>query len=185
MLLAVALAANAGADEYAAVRAKLETCAACHGPSGASTQPQYPILAGQQLYYLYVQLKDYKSGFRKNPIMGPLAATLETKEEMMAVAKYFSEQKWPDPVRPATPADARAHDRLNDTGGCMSCHLTRYEGNSRVPRLAGQHFEYLKNTMADFKSRVRGNMPDMSSLLETYSEADLTATAAYLASLKP
>ncbi len=29
-----------------------------------------PILAGQEFYYLYVQLKDFKSGLRKNAVMG-------------------------------------------------------------------------------------------------------------------
>jgi len=58
-------------DRFAPVRDKLQTCFVCHGENGVSTQPIFPILAGQEFYYLYVQLKDFKSGLRENPIMGP------------------------------------------------------------------------------------------------------------------
>ena len=52
-------------DEFAAVREMIQTCTACHGESGASKVPENPILAGQQYYYLYLQLKDFKSGARQ------------------------------------------------------------------------------------------------------------------------
>ena len=87
--LIVLAAFPAAADEYAAISEKLKLCAGCHGEKGASSNPEYPILAGQHLYYLYVQLKDFKSGFRKNDIMSPLAGDLE-KAEMLSLAKYFS-----------------------------------------------------------------------------------------------
>ena len=51
-------------DEYAAIRDKLEGCFACHGDNGASEDPQFPIIAGQHLYYLYVQLRDFEAGRR-------------------------------------------------------------------------------------------------------------------------
>ena len=46
----------AAEDEYAAVRDKLKACFACHGVNGAPQDPQFPIIAGQHLYYIYVQL---------------------------------------------------------------------------------------------------------------------------------
>ncbi len=51
--------------------------------------PEYPRLAGQHRDYLAKALRDYKSGARKNPIMGGMTAAL-TKEEIDNVAAYYS-----------------------------------------------------------------------------------------------
>ena len=166
-------------DAYAAVREKLESCVACHGENGASTRPEYPILAGQHLYYLYVQLKDFKSEYRKNDEMGPIAAELD-KAEMLTIAKYFSEQKWPNIGFRADPAIASKGETAAAAGQCVQCHLGGYEGYSRIPRLAGQHPAYLKKTMLDFKDKVRNNSPANSSLMISYSDADIAAMAEYL-----
>ena len=141
--LIVLAAFPAAADEYAAISEKLKLCAGCHGEKGASSNPEYPILAGQHLYYLYVQLKDFKSGFRKNDIMSPLASDLE-KAEMLSLAKYFSEQKWPGIGFRADPDKAAKGEMAAVAGQCVQCHLGGYEGNSRIPRLAGQYPKYLK-----------------------------------------
>ena len=170
-------------DEYAAaVRDKLQQCVACHGVSGASTQSQYPILAGQHQYYLYVQLKDFKAGRRADPIMAPLVATLE-KEEMQALAKYFSEQQWPPISYKADEGQVKLGLKVVNSGQCVACHLSGFEGNSRVPRLAGQHPAYLVKTMLDFKNKTRKNAPDKSSLFDTFSEEEIKAVAEYAASL--
>lgn len=66
-------------------------CFACHGPNGNSTIPQNPKLAGQHEAYLKKQLLDFKSGARKDPLMGAMAKPL-TKKQINALAKYFSEQ---------------------------------------------------------------------------------------------
>ena len=81
-------------DEFAPVREVIQTCAACHGENGASKVPENPILAGQQYYYLYLQLKDFKSGARASEIMGPLVQPLQP-EQMKLLAQFFSKQKWP------------------------------------------------------------------------------------------
>jgi cytochrome c553 len=72
---------------------KAETCAACHGPSGAKPMTDdYPILAGQPADYLEHALKAYKSGKRKNAIMAGMAAPL-TKQDIADLAAYFASQK--------------------------------------------------------------------------------------------
>ena len=50
------------------------------------------MLAGQHADYLVNALKSYKSGARKNAIMGGQAATLSAKD-MLDVAAWFSSQK--------------------------------------------------------------------------------------------
>jgi cytochrome c553 len=52
-----------------------------------------------------------------------------------------------------------------------------------VPRLAGQGRDYLAQTMADFRTRARGNNPGMSDLMIATATDDLTALAEYLAGL--
>jgi len=138
-LLLLAMPFTTVADEYAAVREKLKLCTTCHGPKGAKPQlPQYPILAGQEFYYLYVQLKDFKSGLREDPIMKPIASTLD-KQEMQALAKYFSEQNWPNIGHKASDEDIKVGKKVVHAGECVACHLGSFTGSSRIPRLAGQN----------------------------------------------
>ena len=127
--LIVLAALPAAADEYNAISEKLELCAGCHGKKGASNNPEYPILAGQHLYYLYVQLKDFKSGFRKNDIMSPLAGDLE-KAEMLSLAKYFSEQKWPGIGFRADPAKAARGERSSPMPPSLTGGNIRRSGTS-------------------------------------------------------
>ena len=160
----------------------LALCASCHGEAGVPTAPEIPILWGQEFYYLYVQLKDFKSGLRANEIMNGIAADLD-KETMQALAQYFSEQTWPR-IGYAAPAGAEAMALAAlDAGECFACHLGGFEGNSRVPRLAGQQLAYLERTFQEFKTKVRLNAPFMNTLLNTYSDDDIVAVAQYLAGL--
>lgn len=184
LLLALLLpaAATGSDDEFAPARATLQTCFACHGERGAAPLPQNPILAGQEYYYLYVQLKDFKSGLRKNEIMGPTVQTLQP-EELKLIARYFSLQSWPATSRAPDPAKAEIARAAVEAGECVACHLGDFRGNSRVPRLAGQTSDYLSRTMLDFKNRVRNNAPDKGALLATFSEQDLLSLADYLASV--
>lgn len=92
--LAFAPAASA-ADPVAGKQKVQEVCAACHGLDGLSAQfPDYPKLAGQHADYLAKSLRDYKSGARKHPVMGAMAAGL-TPKDIENVAAYFAAQGGP------------------------------------------------------------------------------------------
>jgi len=70
-----------------------QTCVACHGADGAKTVgEEFPILAGQKADYLVQALKDYKSGKRKNPVMGGIIGTIDEKD-FDAIAEFFAQQK--------------------------------------------------------------------------------------------
>jgi cytochrome c553 len=181
-LVAVPLAASAADEEFAAVRDTIQTCYACHGELGAKPLPNNPILAGQEYYYLYTQLKDFKSGLRKNEVMKPIVDTLEP-DQMKLLAQFFSQQTWPTISHEADPAKTKIALEAIETAECIACHLGDFRGNSRVPRLAGQYPEYLAKTMLDFKARARNNAPDKATLLALYSEEEIDALADYLASL--
>ena len=68
---------------------KARHCQACHGKGGRSTKDTYPILAGQHSKYIVKQLKAFKSGTRKDPIMNGMASKLSV-QDMEDVAAYFS-----------------------------------------------------------------------------------------------
>ena len=108
--LAAALAVSPALAQT--IEEKAQLCAGCHGANGVPTDKSWPVISGQQLGYLYLQLRDFKSGARKSEVMGPLAAALD-RDEMMAFAGYFSKQPWPDLRQPRAPAAvaAQAVDR--------------------------------------------------------------------------
>ncbi len=85
------VAAHAGGDVKAGEE-KAGVCQACHGDKGNSIQPLYPSLAGQKVDYLVKQLKALRAGDRKDPVMGPMAATL-TDADIENLAAYFSAQR--------------------------------------------------------------------------------------------
>ncbi len=155
-------------------------CLVCHGEDGRPVVEDAPIVYGQELYYLFVQLRDFAAGRRQSEIMTPIASELDRKQ-MEALAKYFSEQEWPTIQAAPTDEQRTTGARIGSAGQCPQCHLGGYNGDSRNPRLAGQTAEYLEKTMLDFKYRRRKNAPDKSVLIESFSDEDLAATAHYLA----
>jgi cytochrome c553 len=171
---------NASADDVAD---KAQVCAGCHGENGIPQEKITPIIWGQNEGYLYLQLRDFKSGARKNDQMSAIVADL-SKQDMKALAKHFAGLKWPNLSQPA-PAKDVAKKALTVIGsiGCTSCHLEQFQGDGTTARLAGQQHEYLAKTMADFRSRARANNPGMSDLMNAAQPADLDPIAQYLASL--
>ena len=139
-----------------------------------------PIIWGQEFYYLYVQLKDYKAGRRDSEFMTDIIGDL-SKEEMQALAQHFSEKKWPSNGFRANDTDVAIAERAATSGQCVQCHLGGYEGSSRVPRMAGQQAAYLERTMLEFKNKIPMNAQAKGSLFATYDDADIGALARYLA----
>lgn len=92
-LLLISGIAAAGGDADVG-KEKSAACASCHGANGNSTNPQFPILAGQYPEYIVRALVDYKSGARNNPIMKGFATAL-SRTDMEDLAAYFSSQTSP------------------------------------------------------------------------------------------
>lgn len=183
MLPAAAWAQNA-APPPQDVAQKARVCTACHGENGVPIDTNTPVTWGQQAGYLYLQLRDFKSGARKSDIMGPVAQSLK-RDDMMALAEYFSKKAWPNLGQPAAPANvSAAAQQVNHSIGCTGCHQSQYQGDSTQPRLAGQRREYLERTMLEFRDGKRGNNPGMSDLMKAASKGDIGNMAQYLAGLQ-
>jgi cytochrome c553 len=162
---------------------KTQVCAGCHGQDGKPIDKTIPVIWGQQAGYLYIQLRDFKRGDRKNEVMQPIVASME-RQDMMDIAEYFSKKPWPDLGQPRASKDVSERAlSANHSVGCTGCHLDHFQGDGTVPRLAGQSKQYLEKTTADFRTRARGNNPGMSDLMIATSPDDLAALSEYLSGL--
>ncbi len=96
IILSLGLAATAGmaqaGGDAAAGKAKAASCAGCHGANGVSNNPLWPNLAGQKDAYLVKQMKAFKDGSRKDPMMSPMAKPL-SDADIDNLAAYYSTMK--------------------------------------------------------------------------------------------
>jgi cytochrome c553 len=165
------------------IEQKAQICNVCHGMYGVPEDPTVPIIWGQNAGYLYIQLRDFQKGARKDDRMTPIAQGL-VKEDALALGEYYAAKRWLSTGAPAaSKADTEIAIAANKSIVCTSCHLEQFQGDSSVPRLAGQVHGYLLKTMMDFRDHARGNNPGMSDLMNTATPEQLAAMAAYLAGL--
>ena len=166
------------------IEAKAKICATCHGENGVPQLKTTPVIWGQNAGYMFLQLRDFSSGARKNDLMSPIAATL-AKEDLLPLATYFSQLKWPNLGQPEAPADvaAKAQSAVASVG-CIGCHLDHFQGDGTTARLAGQQHDYLQKTMMDFRTKARGNNPGMSDLMNATTPEAIDALAQYLAGMQ-
>ena len=182
----LALCAQAAAQAPPAsgdVAAKAQVCAECHGQNGNSTDAQHPVLAGQNARYIYLQLKDFKEGRRHDPQMDPMAAPLE-RDDMLALADFFSKQKATPTGFKADAAKVALGKKKADEVLCAMCHLGEFAGQNEIPRVAGQQYAYVKKQLADFKAKRRTNdAGNMTSVSATLSDDDIENLSQYIANL--
>jgi len=182
MATASLLALLQAAAHSETIEEKAQVCAACHGENGVPPEQAFPVpvIWGQNLGYLFFQLRDFKSGARKDQLMSQITEPLE-RNDLMALAQYFSKKPWPKLAQPHPPADLAAlAQRANASVVCTSCHQDGFIGEGTQPRLAGQVRGYLEKTMTDFRSGARGNNPGMTDLMKAITPADTAALAAWL-----
>ncbi len=173
----------ASAQDAAAGKEKAAVCGACHNPDGNSTVAQNPILAGQTARYIYLQLRDFKEGRRKDPLMSPMAANL-SKKDMLDLGAYFSAQKQSSQNSKGDPSLIAHGKEVADAAICTMCHLGGFSGQNEIPKTGGQHYEYVLKQLQDFKAKRRTNdAGNMTAVLRTIPDEDLKALAAYVASL--
>ena len=174
---------SAQAQNIEAGKKKAEACAACHGADGNAVATMFPTLAGQNARYLYLQLKDYKEGRRQNPMMSPMAANL-AKEDMQDLAVYFASQKQQRSTFKADPQRIKAGAAKAEESLCAMCHMGGMSGQNEIPRVAGQHPDYVLMQLKNFKTRERHNdAGNMTSLAQTLSENDMENLAHWISSL--
>lgn len=156
------------------------TCHGCHGiPNYKNAFPIYsvPKLGGQHPDYMVVALKEYQDGNRAHPTMHAQAVTLGP-QDLADVAAYLAGDELKPAGRPVGAAPKASQT-------CVACH-----GNDGVgimpeyPNLAGQHEDYLANSLRGYKSGQRKNAI-MAGMAAPLSEQDILELAKYYASQRP
>jgi len=183
-----------GRAEQGAIIAN-QTCAACHGPGGNPTMPDYPRLAGQIPEYLAKQLRAFQApagqrAHRSSPIMQPLAAALK-EQQILDVAAYYAQQR-PLTAKPRDPARVEAGKKIyfsgnpsNDLPACASCHRADGRGMAPdFPALAGQQPAYLANQLRHWEANRGGRGKLMTMIAPHLRPEDIEAVADFLAQMR-
>lgn len=172
---------------------KAATCAACHGPTGNSTNPEWPKLAGQSSTYVYQQLKDFKSGTRKQAVMMGMANAL-TDQDMRDVAAHYAALKTTPGVASKDAVAVasrlyRAGDAARGLPACAACHGPTGAGNpgAAYPRLSGQHATYVGAQLRALRSgerNVSANGQMMSAVAAKLTDKEIDSLASYVNGLQ-
>jgi cytochrome c553 len=168
----------------------LPACLSCHGANGNSTIAANPKLSNQIEAYTHKQLVDFTTPQRVNPVMTTYAKML-TDEEKRNVAAYLAVQKTKQGA--AKNKDTIELGRKIYRGGiadkgvaaCASCHGAAGAGIPvQYPRLAGQQQDYTVAQLVSFRTGARTNSPQMTTLAQRLSDAEMKAVADYIAGLR-
>jgi cytochrome c553 len=171
---------------------KTATCAACHGATGNSANPEWPSLAGLGADYIADQLKNFKEGKRANPVMMPMASALSS-QDMADIGAYFD--SLPNTGLEADPSYWQAGEKLYRGGdtkrgipACMACHGPTGAGNgpAKYPALRGQHSVYLVKQLTDYASGARSTGPNgiMQTVAKRLTPEDMRNVASYLQGIR-
>ena len=178
-----------GGDPVAGEASFQQVCFACHGTGGAaSITPDIPLLAGQHAGYLVKQLLDYKNGRRNDPQMSALVANMQ-EQDFANMAAFLAAQPLAKSGEEPAPA-AQMGERIFHEGpangeipACRECHGLDARGvPQEFPSLKGQSSIYLAKQLQAFRSGER-NDPIMAAVAAGLTDEEITAVAAYLASL--
>jgi cytochrome c553 len=182
-LLLLAGVAGVSAAHAQAIEQKIAVCQACHLTGALQSTSVIPNIWGQSEGYIYLQLRDFKSGTRNAPEDAPMRGFVATMSDadMLEIAKYASTQPWPK-VEPISSDAALLKKGAYATAvlPCGGCHFNNWKGFSANPRIGDQSTAYLAATFRQFRSGSRANSPGMSNLLRTLDEGDIDSVAAYL-----
>ncbi|MDE2449697.1 MAG: c-type cytochrome [Gammaproteobacteria bacterium] len=174
--------------DASAGRSKAAECAACHGAAGASTNADWPNLAGQKYAYLVEQLQAFQNGGRRNAVMTPVAQQLSAND-VSNLAAYFSALKGAPPVHSDQIARRSVDRGFSMSSQCTACHgLTGMSPTTARaaawPNLAGQKYAYLLRQLKVFKEGGRRNSL-MSPMAQRLSQTDAHDLAAYFSVQTP
>ncbi len=175
-------------------KAKALTCTACHGPEGNSSSALWPNIAGQNAPYLLAQLKAFKDGSRKDPLMSGQAMLL-SEQDMADLAVYFeSLPRAAQAVANANLIDRgealyRGGNKESGVSACLACHGPSGRGNpaAEYPALQGQHAAYTAKQLRDYSAGTRetdGKTRMMRNIAARLNKDDIEAISSYVQGLK-
>jgi len=148
VLAALTFAATPGhaAEAQTALGGKLVVCGVCHGVDGSPKLEGVPIIWGLQENYILKQLREFKHGERASDVMKKVAINL-TEEELAPAAAYFATNNWPERAKNASSSAPPPTMAI-----CEACHQQKLVGGVAAPRLAGQRYDYLVESMGHLRT---------------------------------
>jgi cytochrome c553 len=160
---------------------RVKFCESCHGPGGNSVTPMIPSIAAQPPTFLENTLVYFREGMRNGQAM-PAVAKSMNDEEITALAKHFSAQK--ATVVTSAPVDSALAARGRELAGkmhCGQCHMSRFQGQGQMARLAGQREDYLQDAMIGYRDGKRSAADTtMTEVLYAVGDADIRALAHFM-----
>jgi len=159
----VLLAAPAGAAENSdAIRKIVAPCESCHGVGGNSTSHSVPRLNGQQAAYIWQRLSSFRDPNTQTPsaihAMWDIATHIRP-DQINSIGWYFASQAPTASGARGQSASLGKKIYMEGAGAtvpaCQRCHGAQGEGSGAVPRLAGQHADYLSAQLLSFNVRTR------------------------------
>jgi cytochrome c553 len=163
-------------------------CAACHGSDGGGTRDgAVPRIAGQHVSVLVKQLVDYRHNRRWDIRMEHFAGKnlLADAQSLADVAAYIHQLK---PIAAPGIGDGELASHGANVYGrlCESCHGGAGQGDrvKAVPRIAGQHFDYLLRQIHEAADGKRPNFsPVHIRMLGRLDRRDTVSLADFLSRL--
>jgi cytochrome c553 len=166
-------------------------CSVCHGSNGVSKWDYIPSLAGLDQTYLIDQLKGLRARNRathySQAAMWGMAANLKD-DDIEALAAYFSGMAAPAGNKADCHADVDLGKSVFEKGltdrsvpACQTCHV-QGRGDVNIPRVAGQHAEYMTRALRDFHDGFRVN-DNMNFIAGKMTDDEIKAVSAYMSTL--
>ncbi len=174
---------------------RLAACTSCHGKEGrAGSDGYYPRIAGKPDGYLLNQLKNFRDGKRKYPLMTYMVGYMPDAY-LKEMAEFFSSQHPPYPApQPAQAAPSmlergrqlvQSGDSSKKLPACVACHGDKLTGIAPfIPGLLGLPRDYIVGQMGAWQTGARqAHAPDcMAQIAKALSPQDIGAVSAWLAS---
>jgi cytochrome c553 len=188
---AEAIKLRSGPGDPVAGKGKSELCQGCHGEVGISLEGLAPNLAGQYGKYIAKQLRNFQSGTRTHQIMSAIAATV-SDDDLADIAAYFASR---DKMKGSGSSNKLGMDLFlhGDMSrmmvACVNCHGVngkgKSPGNPVFPVIGGQHQDYLRGQLINFRAGDRSNSPGgvMNIITQKLTDAELDALADYVSGL--
>ena len=171
-----------------------ESCVACHGEEGNTNIAANGNLAGQNVRYLYQQLKLIKSQERVITVMDKSLEDVDD-DGLRALAMFYSSKPGlvgqADPEKDLESGEAIYRGGILDkeVAACTACHGPFGNGNflAGFPRVSGQTVPYLIEQLRAYREGERttddeygGMMRDIAKKL---TDAEISAVANYMTGL--
>jgi cytochrome c553 len=166
------------------------TCANCHGiKGGGKVDGKVPRIGGQYSRVVARQLVAFRHGQRWDILMENFADQhrLPDAQAIADVSAYVSQLDDPSPPGMGS-GELVSHGASIYFRQCESCHGSSGQGDAAraVPKISGQHYEYLRRQIYDAVDGRRPGFPASHvRLLAGLEHDDIAGVADYLSRIAP